>query len=266
VYRYPTDIASRDPRTRGDRHSIPLPRPLLLQRPDDLSQEDRLPRPRRPGEKDRPALVDDHVEHVALFRGEDDFLPDVEGGVGVSASGGGQGWEGDFGSRARHIKGCRISIAITTGQNASCETHVKLLGSQGINPDPDADPATEGVPPLSKPLFAPTPLVLVLVLAVALTPPPALLPDPVPAPAGSSGTLHPAPTGKLDIETEATLELAPRPAGALEEDPFIAANIAARLFSFARAISSGVCGFRLYVCDCGLVVGVVERDEREADL
>ena len=133
-----------------------------------------------------------------------------------------------------------ISIVITTGQKGSCETHVKLLGSQGISPDPDTDPATEGVPPLSKPLFAPIPLVLVLVLAVALTPPPALLPDPVPAPAGSSGTLHPAPTGKLDIETEAILELALRPAGALEEDPFIAANIAARLFSFARAISSGV--------------------------
>lgn len=266
MYRYPTDIASRDPRTRGDRHSIPLARPFLLQRPDDLSQEDRFPRPCRTGEKDRPALVDDHVEHVALFRGEDDFLPNVEGGVGVGTSGGGQGWQGDLGCRANHIKGCRISLATMAGRHRWLETHVKLLGSQGINPDPEADPATEGVPPLSKPLFAPTPLALVLVLAVALTLPPALLLDPVPAPAGSSGTLHPAPTGKLDIETEAILELALRPAGALEEDPFIAANIAARLFSFARAISSGVCGFRLYVCDCGWVVGVVERDEREADL
>jgi hypothetical protein len=155
---------------------------------------------------------------------------------------------------------------MTTKQIERCETHVKLLGSQGINPDPDADPATEGVPFLSKPLFAPTTLVLILVLAVALTLPLTLLLDPVPAPAGSSGTLHPAPTGKLDIETEDVLELALRPTGALEEDPFIAANIAARLFSFARAISSGVCGFRLYVCDCGLVVGVVERDEMEAVL
>ena len=107
VYRYPTDIASRDPRTRGDRHSIPLARPFLLQRPDDLSQEDRFPRPCRPGEKDRSALINDHVEHVALFRGEDDFLANVEGGVGVGASGGGEGWKGDLGCRAEHATGCR---------------------------------------------------------------------------------------------------------------------------------------------------------------
>ena len=88
MYGHASDIARGDPRTGGDGDRVRFPRILFLQRPDDLSQEDRFPRPRRPGEKDAPTLIDDHAEDVALFRGEDDFLTNVERGVRIGASGG----------------------------------------------------------------------------------------------------------------------------------------------------------------------------------
>lgn len=87
--RHTSDITRSNPRTRRHGHRI---RPRLVfqpQRLDNLTQEDGFPRPCRSGEKDRSTLIDDHVEDVALFVGEDDFLSDVEGRVGIGASGGG---------------------------------------------------------------------------------------------------------------------------------------------------------------------------------